>query len=103
MAELRLIFGDAALQARIMHGALANDHPFALAVAERTSLDPGHDIYPRLVAASVTVVVQVAVYAFLQANPPVPLLPLLRNVLQQLTAGLPVPTVADIALAKEVP
>jgi hypothetical protein len=42
----------------------------------------------------VTVVVQVAVNAFLHADPPVPLVPLLRDALTQLSAGLPDPSVA---------
>lgn len=92
VSELRLIFGAPSLQAEIMRGALANDHPFILAVAERTHTDARHHLYPRLVAASVTVVVQVAVDAFLNADPPLPLVPLLRDALTQLSAGLPDPS-----------
>jgi AcrR family transcriptional regulator len=91
MAELRLIFGVASLQTEVMRGALSADQPFARVVAERTHCDLRRDIYPRLVAASVTVVVQAAVNAFLHADPPVPLLPLLRDALRQLSAGLPAP------------
>jgi AcrR family transcriptional regulator len=100
MAELRLIFGVASLQTEVMRGALSDDQPFALAVAERTQSDPRRDIYPRLVAASVTVVVQVAIDAFLHADPPAPLLPLLRDALRQLSAGLPAPV--GVPPAKEV-
>jgi len=90
--ELRLIFGSAAMQAEIFRESLARDHPFALAVAERTRTDTQHDLYPSLVAASVTAVAQVAVNAFLTASPPVPIVPLLRQALAWLAAGLPDPS-----------
>jgi AcrR family transcriptional regulator len=92
-SELRLIFAAPGLQAEILRGALAEDQPFTLAVAERTHTDARRDLYPRLVTASVTVVVQVAINAFLYADPPVALVPLLRNALKQLSAGLPPPLV----------
>jgi hypothetical protein len=69
-SELRIIFGATATQAEILRGALVADHPFVLAIAERTRTDAGQDFYPRLVAATVTVVAQVAVDAFLHADPP---------------------------------
>ena len=97
VSELRLIFGAPTLQAEIMRDALAEDQPFALAVAERTRTDARHDLYPRLVAASVTVVAQVAVNTFLHAEPPVPLVPLLRDALTRLSAGLPDPSAAGAA------
>jgi hypothetical protein len=50
----------------------------------------------------VTVAVQVAVNAFLQADPPVPLLPMLRDALQQLSAGLPAPVGVAAPPAKEM-
>jgi AcrR family transcriptional regulator len=99
--ELRLIFGAPLLQAELLRGALAEDHPFARAVAERTHTDLRHDLYPRLVTASVTVVVQVAVNAFLRADPPVPLVPLLRDALIQLAAGLPDPSSANANPVRE--
>jgi AcrR family transcriptional regulator len=92
VSELRLIFGAPSVQAEIMRFALALDHPFVLAIAERTGTDPRRDLYPGLVAASVIVVVQVAVNAFLQADPPAPLVPLLREALMRLSAGLPDPS-----------
>jgi AcrR family transcriptional regulator len=96
VAELRIIFGAPAMQAEILRASLVADHPFALAIAERTRTDAQHDLYPRLVAASVTVVAQVAINAFLHADPPVPLVPLLRDALMQLSAGLPEPATHTI-------
>jgi AcrR family transcriptional regulator len=92
VSELRIIFGAAATQAEILRGALVADHPFVLAIADRTRTDARQDLYPRLVAAAVTVVAQVAVDAFLHADPPTALAPFLRGALMQLSAGLPAPS-----------
>ncbi len=89
--ELRVMLGAPSAQGRILGEGIAADSPFALAVAGRTGTDAG-DLYPRLVAAAVTVATQVAINEFLRAEPPVPLLPLLHDVLSQLAAGLPDPS-----------
>jgi AcrR family transcriptional regulator len=87
--ELRALFASPALQAEILRGTMAEDNPFALAVAERTGKDAQADIYPRLVAATVAVAAQVAINMFLRADPPAPIAPLVRDALQQLSTGLP--------------
>jgi len=92
VAELRVMFGAPALQGEIVSAGLAAGNPFAAAVAARTGTDAGQDLYPRLVAAAVTAATQVAIGAFLQADPPIPLVPLLREALGQLAAGLPDPS-----------
>ena len=61
VAELRLVFGDRALQGEILKEALDPRNAFAVAVAERLGLDAGRDLYPRLVASAVTLVTQVAI------------------------------------------
>ncbi len=91
-AELRVLFGSPAIQGEIIRAGLAEGNPFAAAVAERTGTDAGQDLYPRLVAAAVAAATQVAISAFLKADPPVPLVPLLREALEQLAAGLPDPS-----------
>jgi hypothetical protein len=63
-----------------------------LAIAERTHTDPRKDRYPRLIAGAVTIVAQLAIDAFLHADPPTALAPFLRNALLQLPAGLPSPS-----------
>lgn len=101
-SELRIIFGAPAIQAEILRGAVEVDHPFALAVAERTNTDVQVDLYPRLVAAAVTVVVQVAVNAFLYAEKPKPIVPLLRDSMMKLSTGFPVPSAAKPASNRKV-
>ena len=94
VAELRLLFGNRALQGEILKDALDARNAFAVAIAERLGLDAGRDLYPRLVASAVTVVTQVAIDAFLQSDPPVPQLPLVLQALRQLEAGFPQPAAA---------
>lgn len=91
VAELRLLFGSRLVQAEIMTDAVAAENEFARAVADRLDLDPAQDIYCRLVAASATAVTQVAIDAFLRADPPAPLFPLITSALTQLARGLPEP------------
>lgn len=62
------------------------------AIAERTGTDP-RDSYPRLVAAVVGAVGDVAMDAYAAADPPVPIAGLLRRGFAQVAAGLPVPEV----------
>ena len=61
------------------------------AVAERTGIDPIHDMYPRLVAAVVRAVTEAAIDAYATADPPVSITSLLRQGFADVAAGLPVP------------
>ncbi len=91
-AELRTLFAASSVRAEVLKAGFAEDNPFAAAVARRSSTDIDKDLYPRLVAAAVTGTIQVAIDAFLKADPPVPLVPLLREALEQLSEGLPDPS-----------
>jgi hypothetical protein len=63
------------------------------AIARRTGTDPDRDMYPRLVAAAVGAAWQVVTDRWANADPPVPMAPLMREALTLLAAGLPDPTV----------
>ncbi|AKS35560.1 TetR family transcriptional regulator [Mycolicibacterium goodii] len=63
---------------------------WVVAIAERTGTDP-QDRYPRLVAAVVRAVGDVAIDEYANADPPVPLTPLLREGFAAVAAGLPEP------------
>lgn len=91
IAELRLVFGIPAVQAGIMRASLQPGNPFAAAVAERTGTDAVVDLYPRLVGACVAAAMQVAIDVFLKSDPPQPLVPMVREALALLSAGLPNP------------
>jgi AcrR family transcriptional regulator len=61
------------------------------AIAERTGTDPARDMYPRLVAAVVRAVGDVATEAYAVADPPVAITTLLRKAFAEVAAGLPEP------------
>ena len=62
------------------------------AIAERTGTDAGHDMYPRLVAATVRAVGDAATEAYVLADPPVTITALMRQGFAAVAAGLPEPT-----------
>ncbi|MBT2228560.1 TetR family transcriptional regulator [Nonomuraea sp. NEAU-A123] len=88
---LRLLLTEPALHGEILKADAAAQDELAKAIAERTGTDVAHDVYPKLVAAVVGAGTAVAVTHCLNADRPIPLGPLLREVFDQLTAGLPVP------------
>ncbi|MEU8317897.1 TetR family transcriptional regulator [Nonomuraea sp. NPDC048881] len=91
LALTRLLAEEPALRAEALKAQFAADGELAAAVAERTGTDPDEDLYPHLVAATVSAAVQVAVGHWLRSDPPVPLVPVLREALHRLAAGLPAP------------
>jgi AcrR family transcriptional regulator len=92
IAGVRLMFQEPELQSELMKAAIASESQLAAVVAERTGTDVERDMYPRLVAAAVGAAGHVATDQWLRADPPVPLLPLLRDALRQIAAGLPEPS-----------
>ncbi|MBI3689700.1 MAG: TetR family transcriptional regulator [Mycolicibacterium aromaticivorans] len=61
------------------------------AIAERTGTDPVRDMYPRLVAASIRAVAEAAMDTYIAADPPVPIVGLMRRGFADVVAGLPEP------------
>ena len=94
LAELRLLFGSRSLQGEILKHATDPQNAFARAIAERLRLPAGDAFYARLLAAAATIVTQVAIDTFLQADPPMPQLPLVLDALDLLATGFPVPRAA---------
>jgi AcrR family transcriptional regulator len=92
LAAIRRLLSEPAMLAEIGKIGMAHGNELAAAVAERTGTDPQRDLYPRLVAAAVEAAAHVATDQWLHADPPVPLLPLLREALRQLASGLPDPS-----------
>ncbi len=76
-----------------VRNALANNlmTEWIAAIAERTGTDPERDIYPRLVAASIRAVAEAAMDTYIAADPPVPIVGLMRRGFADVTAGLPEP------------
>jgi AcrR family transcriptional regulator len=92
LAATRILTDEPAVRAEWLSAAFDTDKGLAAAVAERTGLDPVKDLYPSLVAVTVTGAMQSALAHWLRADPPVPLAPLLREALRALADGLPDPS-----------
>ncbi|TMR21436.1 TetR family transcriptional regulator [Nonomuraea turkmeniaca] len=91
LASTRMLADEPALRAEALQAVFASEDELVAAIAERTGTDPVRDLYPSLVAVAVTAVVQAAIEHWLRSDPPVPFVPLLRDALRALAAGLPVP------------
>jgi AcrR family transcriptional regulator len=87
LAGLRRLHGSPTMLGESLKAGIAADSALAAAIAART----GTDLYPRLVTAAVTTAVHIATDHWMRADPPVPLGPLIAEVLRQLAAGLPDP------------
>jgi AcrR family transcriptional regulator len=92
LIEIRKLLDTPEWQGSMMRRVFGPDGDLAAAVARRTGTDPGHDLYPRLVAGAVGVAVQVAFDAYAHADPPQPVTELLRRTLADIAAGLPDPS-----------
>lgn len=91
LSGIRLLLETPALRAEYLRVFQDGQKTLAAAVAERTGLDPEHDLYPALVAAVATAAEGVATDRWLHADPPTEIMPLLREALRQIAAGLPEP------------
>ncbi|WP_329406462.1 TetR family transcriptional regulator [Nocardia vinacea] len=60
-------------------------------IAERTGTDPVHNLYPRLVAGVLGAIYQATTEAYIHADPPVLITTLLRQAIDDVAAGLPMP------------
>ncbi|WP_194813821.1 TetR/AcrR family transcriptional regulator [Nocardia sp. XZ_19_385] len=89
---VRRMLAEPAVQAAILEVNTRAQRELAAAIAERTGTDAERDLYPKLVAAAVGTATAVAIEHSQAADPPLPLLPLLTEALDQLAAGLPEPS-----------
>src|SRR3569833_1078574 len=89
-AGVRLILGEADLQAELAKAGAAAERDCAAVIAERTGTDADHDLYPRLAAAALGAAVRVATEQKQHTEHPKTQPPLLREALGRLADGLPV-------------
>jgi AcrR family transcriptional regulator len=90
-AGVWLVLREMELQGELVKGGAAIERECAAVIAERTGTDADHDLYPLLVSAAVNAAIRVSSEQWLRTDPPVPLPVLLRDALDRLAAGLPVP------------
>jgi len=93
---VRLMLGEPALLGEFLKAGADGQRELADVIAERTGTNAERDLYPRLVAVAIGAAIQVSNDQWLQANPPVPLAPLVRDALALLAAGLPVPSTGSV-------
>jgi AcrR family transcriptional regulator len=91
VSGLTAMLAEPLLQGEMLRAGAIAEAELAAAVAERTGTDIRRDLYPHLVAATVSAAVNAATRHFLRAEPPVPMEQLLPDALAQLAAGLPTP------------
>jgi AcrR family transcriptional regulator len=90
-AGAKLVTNETALIGEYLKASAQAESEVAEVIAERTGTDPKTDLYPQLVAAAVNAATNTAQRLWLNADPPVPLAPLMRDALRQVAAGLPAP------------
>jgi AcrR family transcriptional regulator len=91
LSGVRLMVSEPALQSEFAKAGAAAEAELAAAIAERTGTDATNDLYPRLVAATVSAALTVTIQQWLGTEPPASMAALLRDVFGQLAAGLPAP------------
>jgi AcrR family transcriptional regulator len=89
--RVRLMIGNSALRGEFLKSHGKVESMLAEGIAQRMGVDPEHDLYPKLMAATVSGAVRVALGHWLHATPKVELAPTLVEALKQVAAGLPPP------------
>jgi len=90
--RLRTLLAAPEMRGEMSKAVFGADGELVAAIAERTGTDRARDLYPRLVSAAIGAAWVAASDLYLSADPPVPIVPLLRQALAQLAAGLPDPS-----------
>jgi AcrR family transcriptional regulator len=91
VTRVRLMFGTSSLRGEFLksHGKI--ESVLAEGIAQRMGADPEHDLYSKLMAATVSSAIRVALGHWLRATPKVALSATLVDALKQVAAGLPPP------------
>ena len=90
---VRLVIRSPALQGEYLKTHYAAQRMLAAAIADRTGTDLEADMFPAVLAGAVTAAIQVAQERWLHADPPVAVVPLIRQALGALR--VPFPWLAD--------
>ncbi|GAA4012275.1 TetR/AcrR family transcriptional regulator [Allokutzneria multivorans] len=91
VARVRMQMRHPALLGEHLKAGMALERVLAEGIAERIGTDIRIDMYPSLVAGAVASATRVVMGRWLNADPPVELLPLMTEALRSLAAGLPQP------------
>lgn len=88
--SLRLVIEHPSLRAELSKGDFVARRALTRAIAERTGIDPD-DLYPALVAATALAALTTAQDRWLRSKRSQPLIPMIREALEQIARGLPEP------------
>jgi AcrR family transcriptional regulator len=88
IAGVRLVVSSPALVGEYLKVQGIGQYHLAAAIADRLGTSMETDMFPRIMAAAVTAAMQAAIQRWLRSDPPVPLIPLLRQSLGQLAGGM---------------
>jgi len=88
---VRLMLTEPDVERGFLKATATAQRELAAAVAERTGTDTTRDLYPTLVAAAIGAATTAAMEHWLRVDPPVAMDTLIREALDRLRAGLPVP------------
>src|SRR5215469_1824859 len=88
IAGIRLVVTSPALIGEYLKVQGLVQYHFAGAIAERLGTSLETDMFPRIMAGAVSAAMQAAMESWLRSDPPVPLAPLMRQALRQLSEGM---------------
>lgn len=88
MTGLKLMLSEPALHGEVLRAVAVAEQHLADAVAERTGTDAATDVYPRLVAATVSSALGTATSLWVRGDGESPLAPIVLEALESLANGL---------------
>jgi AcrR family transcriptional regulator len=91
VSGLKVMLAEPALQGEMLRAVATAEAGLAAVVAERTGTDVKQDLYPNLVAATVSAAINTVMRHFVYADSPASIQQLLVEALDQVAAGLPAP------------
>ncbi|TDQ01467.1 TetR family transcriptional regulator [Labedaea rhizosphaerae] len=91
VAGVRLMLTEPEVLGEVLRRTVEAERTLAEAIAERTGMDAGKDLYPRLVAAALSAAQRVASEQWMQEGNDLSMAACLREAIGQLAAGLPEP------------
>jgi AcrR family transcriptional regulator len=86
--RMRLVVTTPALVGEYLKVQGLAQYHFAEAIAERLGTSLETDMFPRIMAGAVSAAMQAAMERWLRSDPPVPLVPLMRQSLRQFAEGM---------------
>jgi AcrR family transcriptional regulator len=92
LRQARRITPTPTLAAEQLKATMVIEQGLADGIARRIGADLEHELYPRLVAAAVISATRVTIEHWLRTESELPFPPVLRDALERVAAGLPLPT-----------